>query len=231
MKKLILLFTMVMAGCASFDPDLSGFDSDGETGSGTSGMMSETGGDGDGDGDGDTSGETEGESTDTGEETDTGTPDPDMGGNEGFCGDGEVNGVEQCDGQDMGGEDCISQGFDTGTVSCNLDCTVNTDQCGLGFCPAQPQEGALSACDAPQQGQAYCEGGELCLGEPGQEGFCSAECTTDVECALAAGYAGCQAIPRCAMNQCIYECQGLDSDCPNPMSCEWSEVVNKFMCI
>ncbi len=53
-----------------------------------------------------------------------GTGDPGTG----SCGDGTIqspNGdgdYEVCDGTNLGGEDCISQGFDTGDLECSIDC-------------------------------------------------------------------------------------------------------------
>lgn len=41
---------------------------------------------------------------------------------------------EHCDGADLGGATCQSQGFDCGTVSCNGDCTLNTGACARNEC-------------------------------------------------------------------------------------------------
>ena len=40
----------------------------------------------------------------------TGTNDNNLNNNNPICGDGVVNGTEQCDGADLGGETCQSQG-------------------------------------------------------------------------------------------------------------------------
>lgn len=45
------------------------------------------------------------------------------------CGDGNVNGGEQCDGADLDGQDCQDQGFDGGTLQCGAGCTFNTTWC------------------------------------------------------------------------------------------------------
>jgi len=45
------------------------------------------------------------------------------------CGDGEVNGNDQCDGDDLGGATCESLGFAEGTVSCSSECTIDTTAC------------------------------------------------------------------------------------------------------
>lgn len=39
------------------------------------------------------------------------------------CGNGVVEGDEVCDGEDLGGEDCVSQGYDGGTLACLPDCS------------------------------------------------------------------------------------------------------------
>ncbi|MCK4823950.1 hypothetical protein KA005_49810, partial [bacterium] len=58
------------------------------------------------------------------------------------CGDGVLNGFEVCDNPDLGGEDCISQGFAEGALSCNPFCSAfDTSACIAcgpidGICPA-----------------------------------------------------------------------------------------------
>lgn len=39
-----------------------------------------------------------------------------------FCGDNAKNGYETCDGTDLNGETCETQGFDGGTLTCKSDC-------------------------------------------------------------------------------------------------------------
>jgi len=63
------------------------------------------------------------------------------GGSPGVCGGGAVcgNGLiepgESCDGLDLGGQSCVSQGFTGGTLSCTGVCTFNTSACtSAGFC-------------------------------------------------------------------------------------------------
>ncbi|RMG98897.1 MAG: hypothetical protein D6705_04680 [Deltaproteobacteria bacterium] len=45
------------------------------------------------------------------------------------CGDGTKNGSEQCDGADLGGKTCQTEGFDSGTLTCKADCTLDTSGC------------------------------------------------------------------------------------------------------
>jgi cysteine-rich repeat protein len=47
------------------------------------------------------------------------------------CGDSVINPGEQCDGANLNGQNCISRGFDAGTLTCNANCTFNTLGCSL----------------------------------------------------------------------------------------------------
>jgi hypothetical protein len=52
------------------------------------------------------------------------------------CGDNRIDGVEACDGTDVGGKTCadLTSGFaQGGVVACNPDCTVNADDCRRVF--------------------------------------------------------------------------------------------------
>ena len=44
----------------------------------------------------------------------------------GQCGDGIVSPGEECDGLDVGIETCSTLGFDCGTLTCGLDCALDT---------------------------------------------------------------------------------------------------------
>ena len=46
-----------------------------------------------------------------------------------YCGDGNKDDGEQCDGSDFGGVSCKSYGFDKGTLSCTASCTISTGNC------------------------------------------------------------------------------------------------------
>jgi hypothetical protein len=45
------------------------------------------------------------------------------------CGNSIREGSESCDGTDLGGQTCSTQGFTGGTLTCNGDCTFNTSGC------------------------------------------------------------------------------------------------------
>ena len=44
----------------------------------------------------------------------------------GQCGDGVIQSDESCDGSNLNGKTCSTQGFSGGTLSCNSNCTFNT---------------------------------------------------------------------------------------------------------
>lgn len=61
------------------------------------------------------------------------------------CGDGSINVAgEQCDGIDLGGEDCTTLGFGGGTLACDGSCALDTSSCG-GACGAFPASGQTTA--------------------------------------------------------------------------------------
>jgi len=78
------------------------------------------------------------------------------------CGDGVVNGAEQCDGVNVNDRTCQSLGFDGGTLSCSTSsckfdtgmCTGTGPICGDGFVQA-----GVEQCDPPSAGtcDASCQ--------------------------------------------------------------------------
>jgi subtilisin-like proprotein convertase family protein len=45
------------------------------------------------------------------------------------CGNGTVEGADQCDGNALGAQTCADQGFTGGALDCGNDCTFDTAQC------------------------------------------------------------------------------------------------------
>src|SRR5262249_7036592 len=46
-----------------------------------------------------------------------------------LCGNGTIDGTEQCDGTMLGTGTCVTEGFTTGTLACLSDCTYDTMGC------------------------------------------------------------------------------------------------------
>jgi cysteine-rich repeat protein len=92
------------------------------------------------------------------------------------CGDGVVECGEECDGANLDGQDCLSRGYDVGTLACGNDCTFDYTQCGPplvaletdfeGGCP--PAGWTLTGtwqCGTPSVvGPATAHSGSTCLG-------------------------------------------------------------------
>ena len=79
-------------------------------------------------------------------------------------------GSEVCDGNDLGGQTCQTQGYDTGTLACNATCNgfdtsgCRNYQCGNNYCEIAAGENCLTCpqdCNGVQSGspsKRYCCG-------------------------------------------------------------------------
>jgi len=112
------------------------------------------------------------------------------------CGDGVRNGAEACDGQDLGGRICTTEGFGGGELRCHADCTLDTSGC------SRCGDGVLSsgeACDGASLGGRTCQG----------EGFSSGAVACTATCQL--DLSGCQ-IATCGNGKldAAEQCEGSD---------------------
>ncbi len=103
------------------------------------------------------------------------------------CGNDQQEGIEVCDGLDLAGELCNTQGFDSGTLTCRNDC--------LGF-DTNGCVGAGPVCgDNQREGIEVCDGLDLAGGTCQIQGFysgtlaCRGDCT-DFDRSDCAGYCG-----------------------------------------
>lgn len=64
----------------------------------------------------------------------TGGGDADDTGAPAVCGDGRVDGREECDGPDLDGKTCSSLAFAAGALACAPDCTFDTSRCSNPGC-------------------------------------------------------------------------------------------------
>ena len=91
-----------------------------------------------------------GTTTDPGESSSSTGPVP-------TCGDGVVDGDDICDGSDLAGEDCVSQGFEEGTLACADDCSgFDTRGCVNMNCGDNEIQGR-EACDGTDFGVETCQ--------------------------------------------------------------------------
>lgn len=89
-----------------------------------------------------------------------------------MCGDGAVNGTEECDGTELGGATCESEGFDGGTIACSGTCELDTSAC---FSCGDGIVNGTEECDGTDLGGATCES----RGFTGGTLACDASCTFD----------------------------------------------------
>lgn len=99
-----------------------------------------------------------------------------------FCGDGNIDSGEDCDGVNVGGETCQSQSFDSGSLACNSNCTFNTSGCSMNC--------GNGTIQSPEQ----CDGANLNSHTCGTEGYdagtltCKGDCTLNISgCTLNCG--------------------------------------------
>ncbi|MBN2015604.1 DUF4215 domain-containing protein [Candidatus Dojkabacteria bacterium] len=101
------------------------------------------------------------------------------------CGNGVIEGIEECDGGDLGGATCITEGYTGGNLICRPSCTFDTDGCWqCGNTIIEPGNG--EQCDDGDLGGLDCtdfndfDGGTL---------VCSGTCLYDTS--------GCTKNPQC----------------------------------
>lgn len=98
------------------------------------------------------------------------------------CGDDVADRGEDCDGTDLGGEDCASQGFDGGTLACAANCTFDTSGCTASGCGNGTVD-LGEQCDGDDLDGADC----IAVGFDGGTLSCNDDCTVDTSaCTVAA---------------------------------------------
>jgi hypothetical protein len=137
------------------------------------------------------------------------------------CGDGVKNGTDICDGEDLGGETCISRGFEDGTLKCLPNCAgFDTSQCGKSATCGNDNIDSGEVCD----GTAL--NGRTCVHEGFEEGDlkCSEDCrsfdTSDcyTPCTPDCGDRVCGLDPVCG--ESCGECTGDWEMCNESGQCE-----------
>jgi hypothetical protein len=119
------------------------------------------------------------------------------------CGNGQLDAGEECDGGNLGGATCSSEGFFGGTLSCNSNCTLNTSQCtNCGNNVINAGE----VCDGTALGGATCTSQGCGGGALG----CNATCS-GYDKSLCTGCPPCNNNGTCDLGE---DCNGCASDCP-----------------
>jgi len=148
------------------------------------------------------------------------------------CGDGVLDAFDEvCDGNELSGETCLSQGYLSGDLACLADCSdydtggclrpmgepCTTDQhCEGGLCHSEAVNGypggmCSEVCHPPADD---CTDG-ICVEMYGTENFCMPPCTTSQDCRP--GY-GCFAPWYGSNTYCFPRCEA-DNECPETGTC------------
>jgi hypothetical protein len=144
------------------------------------------------------------------------------------CGDGARELAETCDGADLDGQTCVSQGFDAGDLACNSTCDgFDTSQCIV--CGNGIREGT-EVCDGADLAGESCQSRGFDSGTLACSGTCDAFDTA--ACSLAqCGNTVCEPGGGEDCLSCEDDCNGVqngnpslryccgDGDGENPASC------------
>jgi len=98
-------------------------------------------------------------------------------GNQTNCGNETIDSGEECDGLDLNGQTCITQGFDGGNLSCTSNCDFNTSAC-YNLPPSECGNGireGTEECDRDDLNKETCESKGYQFGTLS----CSRECEFD----------------------------------------------------
>jgi hypothetical protein len=150
-----------------------------------------------------------------------------LGGNTATCGNLVIDSLEECDGTDVAGKNCISLGFGPGTLDCTDQCQFDTTDCAAAECNiltqdcSSPSESCYvgasgleclatgttalgEACDFPEQNG--CGEGLICLPSGPDTGTCYEVCDP--------------AAPNCSVGTCFelvkLQLPGIGACDPNP---------------
>jgi hypothetical protein len=120
-----------------------------------------------------------------------------------LCGNGTIDDGEECDGGNLGGATCSSEGFFGGTLSCSSNCTLNTSQCtNCGNNVINAGE----VCDGSALGGATCTSQGCTGGALGCNATCSGYDRT-----FCSGCPPCNSNGTCDAGE---DCNGCPGDCP-----------------
>ena len=68
------------------------------------------------------------------------------------CGNGQIDGFEACDGNNLSGHTCQTLGYDSGTLFCRADCAFDENQCENLTCPVHSHYASIGS-----QSGCFCD--------------------------------------------------------------------------
>jgi prepilin-type N-terminal cleavage/methylation domain-containing protein len=93
------------------------------------------------------------------------------------CGDGVIQSGEQCDGSNLNGQTCVGEGYGSGTLVCNSDCTFDFSRCVPAGDGSTCGDGGYGVGPG---GGGYCGDGICQLGETADT--CPQDCAPTRSC-------------------------------------------------
>jgi len=136
------------------------------------------------------------------------------------CGNNILECGEVCDGTNVGGETCATQGYDDGTIACSPTCTLDVSDCATHECDLLDQTGCMMGEACYPLGQS-----ELCAGEgsntEGQGCMFANSCVGGMACVSSVCRPMCDnidSVPGCAVMQTCTNMPAWDG--PNAGYCE-----------
>jgi len=82
---------------------------------------------------------------------------------EAYCGNGIVEGNEECDGTNLNEKTCVDLGYDTGTLQCSSNCLFDTSLCFVNTCGNGVIDDGENCANCPQD--VKCPIGTHCVEE------------------------------------------------------------------
>lgn len=110
-----------------------------------------------------------------------------------ICGNGVKEPSEECDGNDLGGQTCISMGWDGGALTCAQNCALNQSQC--------TNDNPMPCGNGVKEAGEQCDGNDLGGQSCASQGWSGGTLTCLANCSLSAS--GC----------CNNECAGGEAKC------------------